>query len=147
MDSPIGRRVVLQGGGVIAAGSLAGCGYLEDDPIFTSLTVKSHAEEQIAVSLAVFDPKSDEDNVLFGENFELEGRDGENVDRRQFDDAFESKQAIVEIKASVMGADNFMRQFTYFPQCPQDKAEEQGHSLVITLHTDIEYKKGCGSQN
>lgn len=147
MDKPIGRREVLQAGGVIAAGSLAGCGYLEADSIYTSTRVRSFADKQLAVSLTVFDPEPDEDDYssLFHENFELEAPDGENVDDKRFDDAFGSKQAIVEVGVDVMGGDNFTRQFTYFPQCPQEKAEEQGHHLRITLHSDVEYTRACGT--
>lgn len=151
MDSPISRREVLQSGGVLAAGSLAGCGYFEDEPIYTSIDIRSFADEHLEVELRVFEPNPDEgfSEILFFESVELEGVDGGEIDDHLFEDAFESKQAIVELKVSPMlgGRDRFMRQFTYFPNCPRESAEERGHRLDITIHSDIEYRRSCGSPN
>lgn len=148
MDSPVRRRELLQAGGVITGGSLAGCGYLEDDPIYTSIRLQNFSEDRLSVPVTVYDPGSDEDEnpVLFHEEVELEARDGDDVDDRVLEDAFETQRAIVELEvAFVLGGDDYMRQFTYFPRCPQDKAEELGHLLRITIHSDIEYSRSCGS--
>lgn len=151
MPSPVRRRDVLQAGGALAIGSLAGCSYLQGDSIFTSIDIGNFHTQDLSVEVRVYDPDTDDrdDRLLFYSRAEMNQFDAENgVDRELAEDAFESQKAVVQLDIGVQGGDDLVQEFTYFPEshhCRQEAIEEHGHHLKIDLYPHIgRTRMGCG---
>lgn len=90
------------------------------------------------MELHVRNPESDDQEIWFGETFELAPADNEG-DQRVFDDAFDSKRGLVEIAYH-----RDKRQFYYYPNCPQD----EGDFLTVTIMAEgIDWTPGCDGRD
>ncbi|MFW5964864.1 MAG: hypothetical protein ACOCQM_08345 [Natronomonas sp.] len=143
MDVTIRRRDLLVAGGAMTAGPLAGCSYLQDDPLFTSIHIDNFHDQQLAVDVGALDPEAEDGDepYLYLNSFQMDAMtdDGE-VDRQLFEDAFESQKAHIQLDVKVQGGDNLVREFTYYPenhQCRQEAVEELGHLLRMRLNPDL----------
>lgn len=135
---------MLQAGCALTIGSLAGCGYLQDDTLSTSIRVRNYHTQDLQIGFGVLDPDTDEgDNAhIFHSNVELDAitEDGD-LDEEVFEDAFESQKAIIQLDIGVQGGADRFKEFTYFPgnhQCRQEAVEEHGHLLRLDFNPDIQ---------
>lgn len=144
MDSQVGRRGLLQVGGLIT-GTIAGCGYLNGDgPRYTTVQVSNMAMDRRAVDISVLDPDGGErsDATWFAESIHFEARDDEDdVEYRDFEQAFEMDRAIVEVRSGAYGPH---AQFTYYPYCSD---RDDILQIGISREGEILWDVACDGRN
>lgn len=151
MKDSLSRREILRVGAVAGLGSFAGCSGLSDDPVYTTIILDSYSDKQLNTDITVYNWEDDSSDILFREIVKLEQQD-DRVDHL-FEDAFESQRAIVDIDASKQaGIPDIKKQFTYFPGCSNETAQEIGHALAIELDpeadhigTKVDHDATCGN--
>jgi hypothetical protein len=153
MKDSLRRREILQVGAVAGLGSFVGCSGLNEDPVYTSITLNSFSNSNLNTDITIHSWEDDSSDIIFRENLELEQQE-DRVDH-VFEDAFETQRAIVDIDADKQaGNPDIKKQFTYFPGCTTEKAREIGHALLIELDPEadhlgikVDYDATCGNSD